>query len=69
MSATRQGLHDRWAGSSVVQSLDARTNAALVGCLVIALIGIGVFILLPIVGLLLLGDQLEEILSSVGQSI
>ena len=69
MSATRQGLHDRWAGSSVVQPFDASTNAALVGCLVIALILIGLFILLPIVGLIFLGGQIEEILSSVGQSI
>jgi uncharacterized RDD family membrane protein YckC len=69
MSPTRQGLHDRWAGSSVVQPSDASANTALIGCLVIALILIGVFILLPIVGLIMFSGQLEEILSSVGQSI
>ena len=69
MSPTRQGLHDRWAGSSVVQPFDAQANTALVGCLVIALIVIGLFILLPIVGIIFLGGQIEEILSSVGQSI
>ena len=69
MSPTRQGLHDRWAGSSVVQPFDVTANTALVGCLVLALIVIGLFILLPIVGLIFLGGQIEEILSSVGQSI
>ncbi len=69
MSPTRQGLHDRWAGSSVVQPFDAKANTALIGCLVLALIVIGLFILLPIVGLIFLGGQIEEILSSVGQSI
>ena len=60
-----QGLHDRWAGSVVVQQAPGGSGAAVVGCLVL------VFLLfaLPLIALGLAGDQLREILSQVGNSI
>lgn len=69
MHPAHRGLHDRWAGSAVVRRADASNNAAVVGCLVIGLILIGLFIVLPIVVLIALGPQMEEILSQVGESI
>lgn len=69
LSDTNRGLHDRWSGTVIVQRAGARVNGALVGCLVAALVLVVLFILLPIVALALLGDQLQVILSEVGQSI
>ena len=69
LSDTNQGLHDRWSGSVIVQRAGARVNGALVGCLVVALVLVVLFVLLPIAALALLGDQLDVILSEVGQSI
>jgi uncharacterized RDD family membrane protein YckC len=69
MSDTNQGLHDRWAGSAIVRRIGAPNNTALIGCLVIALIVVALFIVLPILALLALGPQLDEILSAVGESI
>lgn len=61
----RQGIHDQAAGSLVVQRVGVHSNVALVGCLLLALL----FIVLPIVSLVALGSQMEEILREVGQSI
>jgi uncharacterized RDD family membrane protein YckC len=61
----RQGLHDRWAGSVVVQPAPGGSGAAVVGCLV--LIALAIF--LPFIVFLLVGDDLRDILSRVGQSI
>ncbi|CAN5546750.1 hypothetical protein BH20CHL7_BH20CHL7_10530 [soil metagenome] len=69
MSDTNRGIHDRLAGSSVMQRSGVAVNGALVGCLVAAMVLLVLFVLLPIAALALLGDQLELILSEVGQSI
>lgn len=61
----RQGLHDRWAGSVVVQPAPGGSGAAIVGCVVL----IAIAFALPIILLIMLGDQLVDILSQVGNSI
>ena len=67
--AMHQGLHDRWAKSVVVRPEAAGAGGgAGAACLVILLV-IGVFGLISLVGLFLLGSQLSEILSAVGESI
>ena len=61
----RQGLHDRWAGSVVVQRAPGGSGAAVIGCLVLVV----VVIALPFVLLAMASDQLLDILSQVGNSI
>ncbi len=65
-SPTKQGLHDRVAGTALVQPLDARTPAR--ACLVLA-IGLVVVWLVAAVALVLLGGQISGILSSIGASV
>ena len=60
-----QGIHDRWAGSVVVQPAPGGSGAAVVGCLVM----IFLVFLIPFVALALNGDAIREILSRVGDSI
>jgi uncharacterized RDD family membrane protein YckC len=60
-----QGMHDRWAGSVVVQPAPGGSGAAIVGCLV--LIALSLFV--PFILFLLVSDSLRDILSRVGQSI
>ncbi len=61
----RQGLHDRWAGSVVVQPAPGGSGAAIIGCLLL----IAIPIILLIVLLFMLGPQIRDILSQVGDSI
>ena len=65
-----QGLHDRWAKSVIVRPESATTSSGawFATCLIVILI-VGIIFLIPIIALLLLGGQLSEILSSVGESI
>jgi uncharacterized RDD family membrane protein YckC len=65
MSPTRQGLHDRFAGSAVVAPVAASSLGMILGCLLI----VGLIILALIVGLIFLGSQLPAILSEVGTSV
>src|SRR5690349_3696256 len=60
-----QGMHDRWAGSVVVQPAPGGSGAAVVGCLV--LIALAIFV--PFIVFLLVSDDLRDILSRVGTSI
>ena len=60
-----QGLHDRLAGSVVVQPAPGGSGAAVVGCLVLLFLAFA----LPFVALALSGDALRDILSRVGESI
>ena len=70
MSPVNQGLHDRWAGSAVIRRADARTNPILIGCLILALIGVLLFIVLPVMAFMSITPEMwEEILSQVGDSI
>jgi uncharacterized RDD family membrane protein YckC len=61
-----QGLHDRWAGSVVVQPAPGGSGAAVVTCLVLVVL---VAFVLPVIALALAGDQLRDILSQIGNSI
>lgn len=61
----KQGVHDRAANSIVVQPPGTSSNAVVVGCLAL----VALAIILPILALIALGGQIEEILSAVGQSI
>lgn len=63
-----QGLHDRWAKTVVVRPEGAGSGGGVIGCLV-ALLVILFLLLVPIVALILLGSQVSEILSAVGESI
>ncbi len=65
-SPLRQGLHDRWARSIVVEPAPGGHGAAIVGFLVVVALFV---VIIPVVLLLLAGDQLEEIMSQVGRSI
>ena len=67
-SDTRQGLHDRAAGSAVVQPANVGRGALVTGCLALVVVVI-VFWLVSIVGLIFLGGQIEEILREVGESV
>jgi uncharacterized RDD family membrane protein YckC len=65
ISPSRQGLHDRWAGTIVVRRAGASNSGAVIGCLAI----IALLVLATLVGLIYLGSQMETILSEVGESI
>jgi uncharacterized RDD family membrane protein YckC len=65
MSPTKQGLHDRFATTAVVQPYGSGTTAVIVGCVVI----LGLLFLLSIVALIFLGGQVSSILSEVGTSV
>lgn len=66
-SATKQGLHDRIAGTAMVRPASAGNGLAW-GCLLVFLIIplLAIFLLLP---LIYLGGQVSDILSQVGTSI
>jgi uncharacterized RDD family membrane protein YckC len=66
VSPTRRGIHDRLAGSVMVQPEGASTPV--VACLVL-LVLLLVVPLIAIVALIFLGGQVSDILSQVGRSI
>jgi uncharacterized RDD family membrane protein YckC len=61
-----QGLHDRWARSVVVQPAPGGSGAAIATCLVLVVF---VGVILPAILLALYGDQIQSILSRIGDSI
>jgi uncharacterized RDD family membrane protein YckC len=61
-----QGLHDRWARSVVVQRAPGGSGAALATCLVLVVL---VGVVLPVAIYFLAADQIQEILSKIGDSI
>ena len=61
----RQGMHDRWAGSVVVQPAPGGSGAAVVGCIIL----VALAFVLPFLVLIMLGNQIQNILSTVGSSI
>jgi uncharacterized RDD family membrane protein YckC len=67
-SPTKQGLHDRFAGSAVVQPAGRVSSGAATACLVVV-IAVVVVSLLSIAALIFLGGQIEQILSEVGESV
>ncbi len=66
MNPLHQGLHDRWARSVVVQPAPGGSGLAFATCLIMAVF---VFVLLPVIALLLAGDQVAQILSQIGNSV
>ena len=62
----RQGLHDKWARSVVVQPAPGGSGLALATCLVLVLV---FGLLLPIAGIALYGDRLRDILVEIGNSV
>ncbi|HEY3336856.1 MAG TPA: RDD family protein [Candidatus Limnocylindrales bacterium] len=66
-SPTKQGLHDRFAGSAVVRPASAGNGLA-IACLVIVLV-IPIALVLLIIPLIFLGGQVSAILSAVGDSV
>jgi uncharacterized RDD family membrane protein YckC len=66
-SPTKQGLHDRFASSAIVRPA-GRNDAAIVGCVLLLVVGVGL-VLVSIVALIYLGAQVEEVLSDIGTSI
>ena len=60
-----QGIHDRWAGSVVVQPAPGGSGAAVVGCLVMIFLAFAI----PFGAVVLNGDAIRDILSQVGNSI
>jgi len=66
-SPTKQGLHDRFAGSAIVQPIGR--DGPVVPCLILLVLLVVVLPLIVVVGLIAMGTQLTEILSEVGTSI
>jgi uncharacterized RDD family membrane protein YckC len=66
-SPTKQGLHDKFAGSAVVRPATAGNGLAIT-CLVVALI-LPILAIFSIFSLILLGSQVSDILSAVGESV
>lgn len=61
-----QGLHDRWARSVIVQPAPGGSGAAVVTCLIVIVL---LVVVLPLAFLAIAGDQIQEILSKMGDSI
>jgi uncharacterized RDD family membrane protein YckC len=66
-SPTKQGLHDRIAGTAVVRPASAGNGLA-IACLLVALV-IPFLLLVSLIALVFLGSQVSDILSAVGDSI
>ncbi len=62
----RQGLHDKWARSVIVQPAPGGSGLAFATCLVLIVI---FGLVLPIAGIALYGDQLVDILTDIGNSV
>jgi uncharacterized RDD family membrane protein YckC len=66
-SPTKQGLHDRFAGSAIVQPIGR--DGPVIPCLILLVLLVVVLPLIAVIGLMAMGTQLTEILSEVGTSI
>ena len=62
----RQGLHDKWARSVIVQPAPGGSGLAVATCLVLILV-FGV--LLPIAGIAIYGDRIRDVLTEIGNSV
>jgi uncharacterized RDD family membrane protein YckC len=67
-SPTKQGLHDRFANSAIVQPVGGSSSGLVLGCLLILGL-LGLLFLSAILALVFLGGQVSTILSSVGTSV
>lgn len=66
MHPLRQGLHDRWARSVIVQPAPGGSGLAFVGCLVLTVVFV---VILPLAMVALLGDQIRDLLTEIGESV
>ena len=66
-SPTRQGIHDRAAGSGMVQPVGR--EGPVMPCLVLFVLVLVVLPIVAIVGLIFIGGQVSQILQDVGTSI
>jgi len=66
-SPTKQGLHDRFAGTAIVRPVGPGNGLAY-ACLAIVLI-VPLLAIISIIALIFLGGQVSDILSAVGESI
>jgi uncharacterized RDD family membrane protein YckC len=64
-SQTKQGLHDRFANSAVVEPAGLGFGAVL-GCILIVVVVLPLIAITAIIALLFLGGQVSKILSTVG---
>ena len=64
----RQGPHDRFARSAVVQRTGESVSGLVLGCVLVVVI-LGAVVIASIVALILLGSQVQDILSTVGQEV
>jgi hypothetical protein len=67
-SPTKQGLHDRFANTAMVQPAGGSSNGMVMGCVVILAAVVGL-VVLSFIALIFLGGQVSSILSDVGRSI
>jgi uncharacterized RDD family membrane protein YckC len=67
LSPTKQGLHDRIAGTALVRPLGDSSTAAR-ACLIIVIV-IALLFLVSIVALIFLGSQASDILRDIGRSV
>ena len=67
-SPTKQGVHDRFAGSVVVQPRGGSSNGLIIGCLLIIVLLL-VLPILAIVALIFLGANVSGILEDVANSV
>jgi uncharacterized RDD family membrane protein YckC len=68
MSPTKQGLHDKFANTALVRPSGAGSRGLAAACAIIVGLVL-VLILVALVGLIILGSQISDILSRVGDSI
>jgi hypothetical protein len=64
-SPTKQGLHDRFARSVVVEPAGIGSGGV-VGCLILIVLVVVILPVLAVIGLLALGGQVSTLLSTVG---
>jgi len=62
----RQGLHDRWARSVVVQPAPGGQGLAAVTCLVLVVLFV---VVLPLGAIAVYGDRIQDILIEIGNSV
>ena len=67
-SPTKQGLHDRFAGTAMVRPAGSSSNGLVLGC-VAGLVILFLVAIISLVALIFLGGQVSSILSDVGTSI
>jgi uncharacterized RDD family membrane protein YckC len=68
VSPTKQGLHDRFANSAIVQPVGGSSSGLVLACLLVIALIVGLLVL-SIIALIFLGGQVSTILSTGGTSV